>query len=205
MSFASHLRIAFGDDEPPAGPPPGAPPANELPGCVANGPVLLRTADAALSLSMLRTYSTGLEIELELRLRPSAPGLPDERDLWDTVAQLRLGVEIADGTRVVRDAQADPARAGIGLASVAGSGAGNAYRLSFWLSQVPPPGDLLLVTAHPLFGPVEGQHLVPAAALAAASDRIVELWPWEPERDEPVRRQPEPPPLPGGWFAYATG
>ncbi|MCG2802277.1 MAG: hypothetical protein L6311_09295 [Cellulomonas sp.] len=204
MSFASHLSISPDGDEPPADPLPWAPPTNEAPGTVPGGPILLRTDDVAVSLMTVRTYSIGVQIELELRLRPSAPGWPDGRDLWQAMQQLRVGVELADGTRMVNGRGSGPGAAGPRLSSAGGSGSENACRNEFWLAPMPPPGDLLVVVSHPLLDPCEGQHLIPGAALTTATSQIIELWPWEPEPTRPGDLPVPPPPL-GGWFAQAMG
>lgn len=204
MSFASHLSISPDGDEPLAGPPPWSAPTNEVPGTVAGSPVLLRTDDAAVSLMTVRTYSTGVQIELELRLRPSAPGWPDGRDLWQAMQQLRVGVELADGTRLVNDHGSSVSATGPRLSSAGGSGSENSCRNEFWLAPMPQPGDLLVVVSHPLLDPHEGRRLIPAAALAAATSQIIELWPWEPEPTRPGDL-PSPPPPPGSWFAQTMG
>ena len=74
--------------------------------------------------------------------------------------------------------------------------------MRYWLTPLPPPGDLVVVCAWPARGLVETQTVIAADLIAAGADRIVELWPWEPPADHEPPPPSRGPDLPAGsWFA----
>ncbi len=186
---------------------PWGPPDNEQPSLLA-GPVLLNRSDeGALFLLAASMYSVGIELSFGLRLRPSTT-VPD-RDAYQLWNALLVGLEIADGRRVVCTDRAyvggSATEDGVLLTQRGGSGGGRSYEMTLWLAPAPPDGDLVLYTACAPFGFGEARHVIPAGAVAAARAGVVELWPWEPEPEHPV---PPPPPRPvpaGGWFEETLG
>jgi hypothetical protein len=84
-----------------------------------------------------------------------------------------------------------------------GGGGDRAYDFAYWLTPMPPPGDLTIVVAWPTRGIEESSFVLPADAVARGVANVIELWPRPPlddDDDEPVL--PPKPVLPeGGWFA----
>jgi hypothetical protein len=86
-----------------------------------------------------------------------------------------------------------------------GGGGGRTFEMNYWLTPMPPPGDLTIIVAWPTRVIPESRAVIPGDVIVQGASANVELWPWQPpENDEP------PPPreivLPeGGWFAqHAT-
>ena len=77
--------------------------------------------------------------------------------------------------------------------------------MSYWLTPVPPPGDLIVVVASVPLNLPEGRVVVPAHALAEAADRRRTLWPREPDRPHGRGTEPRPEVPSGGWFARVLG
>lgn len=186
------------------------PPENEVGGTLAGAHVLAQTEDVAVVLHAARCYSMGLELDLRIALRTFRPHRRLHDETWEAVQQAWVGVELADGTRVVsRSARhgltvpEDPATHT--LSTSGGGGGGRTYRTTYWLTPAPPEGDVVVVVALPLLGVPETRHVLPGAALAAARADAVELWPWEPD-PEPETVEPERGEVPeGGWFAETLG
>jgi hypothetical protein len=154
--------------EPPR-PPWAGPPRGTLPGVVPLELVLARSEVAAVYVSRLSAYPTGLEFDVlaitapdasdevfspfllgqlghHLRRRAAGSEIPDE--------MLRFGVEFADGRRAtntggrgprVRDAEP----AGPVLNDGGGGGGGGRWRANMFLWPLPPPGQLVLVCEWP--------------------------------------------------------
>ena len=186
-------------------------PDNEVPASVAFDAVLVDTDSLVIFLSGLRVYSRGLEFVLEIRARHADPA--DE----DTYAgrllhghrgdALLLGVEFADGRSGanIRTAQTSTydEHAPV-LHSGGGGGDDRAADASYFLSPLPPPGDLTLVYALPARGIGERVVRLPTEEILEAASRARVLWPWEPERRRERAREPADLP-PGGWFAEHLG
>jgi hypothetical protein len=62
----------------------------------------------------------------------------------------------------------------------------------WWLTPLPPAGPLRLVVRCGLFGLPEASVVLDGAAIRAAAEEVVVLWPWAPPRRE---AEPEPPAL----------
>jgi len=186
------------------------PPENEVPAVVPVGVVLARTEASAVSLTGVRVFSTGLSFTVDLRCRPEA--LPDGvvdlgSQLWRGRSgdQLLVGVEFADGRRASNlprhDPFGDPADAEA-VVFHQGSGSGNQLSVEqeWWLSPLPPPGPLRVVVRCDLLGLPEATVELDGAAIQAAAEGVVVLWPWvSPSAMEPP--VPVMPDLPAdSWF-----
>ncbi|HEY3923562.1 MAG TPA: hypothetical protein VGL75_03310 [Acidothermaceae bacterium] len=192
------------------------PPDNELPGTISFHAVLGRTDELAIALVGADAYSNGLSISIALRLRhnDAGDGLADmlfgHHRRGTSTDPLLVGVSFPDGrtaTNVPAPRFPDLLRQveqpeQLILVQRGGGGGGREFGISFWITPLPPPGDLTIVVAWPSKGIAETHTTIPADLIAAGVARSVELWPWEPPgpRDEPPA--PELPELPaGGWFA----
>ncbi|NYI59038.1 hypothetical protein [Cellulomonas soli] len=207
MHFSSMALASDGDDpaELQAHLTRYQPPENEVGAEIGGVHVLSRTEDVALVLAGARVHSTGIELELELRLRVAGHDGTRHRDFWEAVEQTWVGVALADGTRVVarpaRSFGRRPGEATYVLSQSGGGGGGRSYRQTFWLSPAPPAGDLVVVVANPELGLPEGRHTLPTAALAEAAATALVLWPWEPDPPVDPDDAGRPSPPPSGWFA----
>ena len=191
-------------------------PENEVPIAVPVSLELGRASDAAVLLTSLTAYSTGMEVAVSLRVRPSARrrsvplhqlisgfGLDD----LDGTGAFLLGVQYSDGRRAMtagRHAMQAPNR---GLAQrelflTLGSSTGTdcTYDLRLWLSPLPPAGPVTLVCRWPDYDISDTTSTLDGAAIASAGRAAVELWPEEfVDEQAPTPRNP---PIPdSGWFA----
>jgi hypothetical protein len=101
---------------------------------------------------------------------------------------LRLGVMYADGRRTATtaghpflDDDADAGR----LVLLQDGGGGDARRWDgdFWVHPLPPEGPVTFVVSWPKRGVAENRGELDSAAIRAAAQRAVTLWPEEPESD----------------------
>ncbi|MCZ2827226.1 hypothetical protein O2W14_00070 [Modestobacter sp. VKM Ac-2986] len=187
-------------------------PENEAPVAVPVSAVLARSDTAAVTLTGVQVFTTGLTFTLGVRCRPEALGSGDISDLlWGHRGpgpQVLVGVELADGRRASNvpgsvHAFADPGDLD-GLVFHHGSGSGGQLSAEqvWWLSPLPPAGPLRLVVRCDALGLPETVTELDGTALRAAAERVVTLWPWvSPRGVEP----PQPPPGPelpaDSWFA----
>jgi hypothetical protein len=188
-------------------------PENEVPATVPVSAVLARSDASALTLTGVQVFSTGIGFALSLRCRPEAlpDGRPDLHDLlWrgrpgqDTA--LLVGVEFADGRRASNLPGRDRFAAAAGpedLVFTQGSGSGHQLTVEqeWWLSPLPPAGPLRVVVRCDLLGLGETSTELDGAAIRAAAEDVVVLWPWvSPSSVEPP--EPPAPDVPGdSWFA----
>jgi hypothetical protein len=190
------------------------PPENEIPGVIAFSALLGRSDDAVVALVGARAYSAGIEFEIAVRLRryddtnPSAlnDAMYGGRRTGSTDKALLLGAEYPDGRRA--SSLSGPSFSGFDLPTVEptlspgrGGGSATSQQMTFWLHPLPPPGDVILISAWPALEVPERQTVIAGDLIAAGFAAIVELWPWEP----PVENAPVPPPrrpdlAPGSWF-----
>jgi hypothetical protein len=169
-------------------------PDNELPGSVAVDAVLATSEDLVIFVCGLSVYRNGIDLTVEVRARPGRSvahpeGLLAEvgghGDGWDP---LRLGVEFSDGRScgnvggsqaATRDASKEPPR----LLSERAIGDDRSASTSWFLSPLPPPGDLRIVCSWP-------SHRVPETITTLSTEPILraaaharELWPWQPRSE----------------------
>lgn len=168
-------------------------PDNEVAGPVPLDAVLGRTPTLVVVLLAARVFSTGIELELMIRLRRvgEAPdsGLhhhrrgPVRADGVDDVMQ--LAVEYPDGRRVVprHGGWDDEDEEAPLLRMMEGSGTDTMRDSRYWLAPLPATGDLTIVFSWPYRGMAETRTVISAATLADARQRGAELWPYEPERE----------------------
>lgn len=181
------------------------PPTNEVPVVVPLEVALVRTPDVAVSVVGAEVFTTGMELEVRMVLRPGAglDLLPLHQGAHGRSAPERFGVEFADGRRASTlldwrgtDDVGEPV-----LDQRGGGGGGTQWSQRYWICPVPPAGPLTVVYACPALGLDEVQAVVEATPLAEAVARVEQLWPWEPEQ----HHDPIPPTLPvlpeGSWFA----
>ena len=174
------------------------PPEDELPVCVPLALVVARSESAVVALSHASAYSTGVGIELVVQSR----GLP-ERDAQrlfheqhmpptqsdPAPAYLRLGVELADGSRASNlsgrhhhwhDPEHPPEGPVLTQHGGGGGSAGNGrvtMRPGFWIWPLPPAGPVRLSCEWPLLEIPLTTVELDGAELRAASQRAVKLWP----------------------------
>jgi hypothetical protein len=179
-------------------------PENEVPAVLPISTVLARTDGSAIVLTGVEVFSTGVAFTVILRCRPDA--LPaDEVDLGQLMwrrgpgseAELLVGVEFADGRRTSSLSGRDPFGAPVApetLVLTRGRGTGDQLSVEqeWWLTPLPPAGPLRLVVRCGLFGLPEASVELDGAAIRAAAEDVVVLWPWAPPRRE---AEAEPPAL----------
>jgi hypothetical protein len=186
--------VAFFDDQPAPAPPtphqhrPWEPPDAEFPGIVPIESLLLaRTDQVAVAVTGLSAFSSGVEIFLTARIRPSAdhpeehlPGGP--RDLAASRRSFRFGLQFADGRKVAGspgggrpEHESEPA--GAILYPFAGGGAPYSFFSRWWLWPLPPAGQLDFVCEWPAFGIAESRVTIDGQLILEAAGRSIRLWP----------------------------
>ncbi|WP_344691366.1 hypothetical protein [Blastococcus jejuensis] len=185
-------------------------PENEIPVALPQNVVLGRTDDAVIALQRLSVYTTGIAFDLVVRLRPDA-ARADGRDLNELIwhggpggGRFLLGVEFADGRRASNASGRHGPGEGEDVVFVSGGGSGGqaSVEQSWWLHPLPPDGPLRIVVRCPDLGISERSVVLDGAAIRAAVDDVVVLWPWAPPPEMDQREPPAPPDLPAdSWFA----
>jgi len=195
----SEMSVITGDDSSDEARQRWHPPDNEVP-AVLDPVVLVATADAAVTLAPVRVFSAGIELTVECRRRVPLLGDPTARAFIRQ--QVFVGVELADGRRVVAERLRPPSE-DYSLRQRSGGSDDLCATFVYWFSPAPPPGDLVVVVHAVDLDLPEARVTLAAADLAAARDRVVELWTWTPPLDETYVPPPEPVPPAGGWFEVA--
>jgi hypothetical protein len=190
---ADNCHVGFFDELPAVAPTPPRrhrpwePPEAELPGIVQTDTLLLaRTDQVAVALTGLSAYSTGSEIFLTARIRPSAdhpeqhtPGGP--RDLAASRRSFRFGLQFSDGSKAAGspgsrpDHDAEPT--GPILYPFAGGGGPHSFVSRWWTWPLPPAGPLEFVCEWPAFDIAESRVAIDAQVILAAARLSVRLWP----------------------------
>jgi hypothetical protein len=185
-------------------------PDNEMPGSVAVDAVLGSSGDLVVFFCGMLAFRNGVEFTLQARARTIRSD--DSETDWlyegvnghgDQADRLLLGFEFADGRRCTNlrgQHGCAPNRQDQPHLSTGGGGGGDgSAEFEYFLSPLPPPGDLRIVCAWPERGIAETITVLSTEDILQAASRARELWPWEPRE---VGRKATPPPLPeGGWFA----
>lgn len=196
-------------------------PDNEIGWVLPLSVVLGQTPDAAVAVTHMTAFTTGVAFNLAVRLRVAPDGVA-RRGLYELISphlppglsvdqerRLLLGVEYADGRTAInldnqiwppgQQSQDEPI-----LMASGGGGGDLSVDQGFWLSPVPPDGAFTFVCSWPAFGIHETRHVIDNADLTTASTRATTLWP-----RQAINHQPPPPPpdpkLPStGWFGQAV-
>ncbi len=182
--------------------------------------VLAHTQDAAVAVTHMTAFTTGVAFNLAVRLRVAPDDLhrgglyelispygPPGMDV-DPERRLLFGVEYADGRTATNlgnggwpPKQQDDQEPTL----MPNGGRGGEFSVDngFWLSPVPPDGPFTFVCSWPVFGIGETKHVIEHADLATASTRSTTLW-----GRHPINHEPPPPPQPKrpmtGWFGQAA-
>ena len=174
------------EPEPPRRHHPWDPPEAEFPGIVPIDTLLLgRTDQVAVAVTGLSAFSTGIEIFLTARIRPSAdpgehvPGGP--RDLAASRRSFRFGLQFSDGGNAAASPGRRPAHdsepAGPVLYPFAGGGGPHSFISRWWTWPLPPAGPLEFVCEWTTFGIAETRATIDAQLILDAAQRAVQLWP----------------------------
>ena len=195
-------------------------PDNEIGWLLPLSVVLAQTPDAAVAVTHMTAFTTGVVFNLAVRLRV-APDNVDGRGLYALISphvppgmsvdpdqRLLLGVEYADGRTAInidnqvwppgQQNQQEPI-----LMPSGGGGGDLSVDQGFLLSPVPPDGAFTFVCSWPALGINETRHVIEHADLTTASARATTLWP-----RRPINHESPPPPKPRlpstGWFGRAV-
>lgn len=186
-------------------------PANEVPRVLPVSAVLGRTEDAVVALLGITAYTSGMSLDIMVRLRMRPPGLRHGalHDLiggWypgaDRAIGLLIGLEYADGriASTLNDRawphggldDDEPA-----LSPQGGGGSELSVDQNWWLSPLPPDGPLAVVCAFAAAG-IEETRTELSQDWTTTGRQAQVLWPWQPEDTSPP---PAPEPPVTGWFA----
>jgi hypothetical protein len=194
--------------EPPVEPRQPAwfgPPDNVLGRAVSMEPLVFRNDSAAVLIDRFVVYPTGVEFQVDVRIRVAEQELwpldwPHRRPRQDPDGGLpddllRLGVLFADQRKATTLDQMHPyggedEPSGPLLIERGGGGGGHRWEQGLWLWPLPPPGPLVVVVEWPARGLVETRAQRDAGLLVEAAAQAVELWPEDPP-DRPAT---------GGWL-----
>ncbi len=155
--------------------------------------VLIRTEQVAVAIGSVRAYPNGFEFTLHTRL-----GREDETGPWmgDPLERhrrwrrqepdegLRLGVMYADGRRAAAPSGCPRPSDDAGQLVLLQNGGGGSDRTwdgNFWVHPLPPEGPVTFVASWLEHGVAETRAELDGAAIRAAAQRAVILWPEEPE------------------------
>jgi hypothetical protein len=184
MSFFEQDPPPIRDEPEPRQPEWAGPPENVVGATVPSDLVLANTGAVAVVVGGMTAYPNGVTFTVHVLRRTAA-----SHDMFFQLHHpgpggLRLGVELADGSRAL--AERGPAEPGSGptLSSRGGGGGGLSYELGYWLWPLPPDGPLRFACAWPDEG-IEETTAELEAPIREAAARAVELWPDErPVGDE---------------------
>ena len=172
------------------------PPANEVPIIVALNAPLLRSDEAALTLTHGNVYSRGVVLRIVAAFRPDEDGGQDldEAELERFVAEpVRMAavvmpdpssepdfeavITMADGT-VLRAPMADTTDGGYHVSHWPLSAGDSSFATNVWLTPLPPDGSLRLGVASPTLNIAadEASAVIDATALREAANSILPLW-----------------------------
>lgn len=175
-------------------------PEDELPALLPVTEVIATTDRVAIALVGVRVHRTGLQLQIERRLRRR--GLPaiewaeltgvfmEHTPFGGPVAlagRLRFGIAFEDGERVLADdspflrmgdPDAEPEGFLLTRQGRGGGGGGSGYVANddLWLWPLPPAGTLELVVQWPAMGIDETRIAVDAAAIEELARRVRPFW-----------------------------
>lgn len=184
------------DDEPSPDPPWEGAPKAEIPVVLPVSTLLTSTDQAAVVLSGVRVFSNGVEFSVDLKLRRAALSEDDWNELQERASgfshrrsrrrtsRLRVGAQLADGSRLVTDEWVRGAEGGAPTARLVqsgGSGSGSdrfwTSSWDYWLWPLPPEGLLTIVADWPQLGLAEGSAVVDCGDLISTARRARPIWP----------------------------
>jgi hypothetical protein len=163
-----------------------------LPGLVDLSLVMAQAERVVLVLGPIEVWPSGALIRLaavarEPRtalLQALAPEIYAEAGRsWPPPELLRFGVQYADGRRVTNLTDNSPPRvnpAGILLFRRGESGGSGGFESEYWLSPVPPPGDVTVACQWPEYDIAETRHTLDGSIFRDAAARARVLWPDSP-------------------------
>jgi hypothetical protein len=191
--------MSFFDDLAPEPEPhrvhhPWDPPDAEFPGVVPLGTLILgRTERAAVAVTGLSAYSAGFEIFVTARFRPGPDAGPGDRgpgrpEPGGPRRSFRLGLQLADGTRVIGQHGGPGRPGGPGpdpgtepdrpiLRPFLGGGGPRSSFWRWWAWPLPPAGPLEFVCEWPALGIPETRAGLDAQLILDAAGRSTRLWP----------------------------
>src|ERR1700761_1393019 len=186
--------MGFFDDMPSPEPPPQRrhqpwePPEAGFPRIVPIDTLLLgRTDQVAVAVTGLSAFSTGIEIFLTARIRPSTDHSEEHlkggpRDLAAARRSFRFGLQFSDGGKAAgspggRRQDLDSEPAGPVLYPFAGGGGPHSFVSRWWTWALPPAGPLEVVCDWPAFGISESRAAIDAQLILDAAGRSLRLWP----------------------------
>lgn len=176
------------------------PPRDELPARVPYSTLLARTADVAFVLTEAVVFADGCLFKFEWTLRRgnrsdiewqcTQAAFSSSRHYFsepDPAAEMRLGIALSDGQRLVADSHRlpwpgdeDNTPNAHTLRHLGGSGSSdeniNLQKGALWLWPLPPAGPLTLVFEWPAFGIAQTEFQVDATVLRSAAERARPLW-----------------------------
>ena len=185
--------MSFFDDMPAAEPEPRVHhpwdlPGAEFPAVVPAGPLMLgRTDRTAVAITGISAYSVGFEIFVTARFRPGAGGasgpdrLPGGPEPAAPRRSFRLGLQFADGTRVIGQhgdsrVSGDAEPAGPVLRTFLGGGGPRSSFWRWWAWPLPPAGPMEFVCEWPALGIPETRAGLDAQLILDAAAHSIRPW-----------------------------
>jgi len=167
-------------------------PRDELPAVLATPRILARTDRVVLSLSRVEIFAVGVRIPIDAVVRRRGESHHDWFSLLDQrhgphppVDGLRLGVELADGTRLGTEVEPhhpfredEPAGPVLVNQGGGGGGGGSRWDLTFklWVWPLPPAGTLDVVAEWRVLDVPESRVTLDATLLRDAVGAVQPLW-----------------------------
>jgi hypothetical protein len=178
MGFFEEIPPAVPEELSTRQPEWSGPPENVVGATVPLDLVLANTGDVAVTVGGMTAYPTGVSFEVRVlhRRRPAEDAF--FRLHHPGPGGLRLGVELADGSRAIADRGPEEPGRGPMLSPRGGGGGGLSYELGFWLWPLPPPGPVRFACRWPDEG-IEETIAEIDAPIREAAARAAELWPDE--------------------------
>ena len=175
-------------------------PLDMIPGVVAVELTLGRSEAAAVFLSGIRAFPSGLDMILSIRCRSPAPVGELSRNFFEhrpeagatdaewEAARLKWGFEFADGRRVTNvdptrqeqfldPWQPSPAIDSPVLSGVGGGGGDRSWDGTYWLWPLPPPGRLRVACQWLAQGVAETVQDLDGQPFLDAAERSRPIWP----------------------------
>jgi hypothetical protein len=168
-------------------------PDTVVPGSVPAELLLVRTDQVAVAVGSVCAYPNGFEFTIHARLRrvdreigPAGDPFSWHRfhgaHMPDNI--LRLGVLYADGRRTATTnphAHCDDSPDQLVLSQQGGGGSARSWDQSFWVHPLPPDSPVTMIVSWLEYGVPETRAELDGAAIRAAAERAVSLWPDEPD------------------------